>query len=456
MGVRGPMSTTMQDTIGPPPQAPVSATSSSTSETTERVATRQSLAVVGLGYVGLPTALSFTDRAVEVLGFDVDESRLTAIKDANVDVHPRDRDRLARALREHLLQLSTEPSVLASADAVLICVPTPIDAHRTPDLTALSEACATVVDNARPGQTIVLTSTTYPGCTADLLVRPLQSRGLRVGRDVFVAFSPERIDPGVVDHMPDRTARVLGGVTAACAHKAAGFLAHTAATLHTVSSPEAAEMTKLVENTFRAVNIALANEFADAAREVSVDIMEIISAAATKPYGYMPFYPGAGVGGHCIPCDPHYLLWQLRSRRSHSPVMEAAMSAIASRPRDVVTRAREALAESGRPLRGARVLVLGVTYKPAVADVRESPALAIIDILAAEGAEVGYADPHADVLQTPATGTLFAVAQPQDQRWDLVVVHTVHPGQDLHWLAEQPRVLDTTYRLDQSTRHLTL
>jgi len=413
------------------------------------------IAVVGLGYVGLPTALSFAGEGAEVIGFDVDETRLTAIKDSRVDLLPRDRTRLAGALQDQLLRLTTEPSALAAADAMVVCVPTPVDVHLTPDLTALSSACATVVEHARPGQTIVLTSTTYPGCTTDLLVKPLQSRGLQVGRDVFIAFSPERIDPGVIDHAPERTPRVIGGVTAACAQKAASFLAHTAGALHMVSSPEAAEMTKLVENTFRAVNIALANEFADAAREVDVDVMEIISAAATKPYGFMPFYPGAGVGGHCIPCDPHYLLWQLRSRRASSPVVEAAMTAVAARPRDVVARAQQVLADSGHPLRGARILVMGVTYKPGVADVRESPALAIIDMLAAQGAHVAYTDPHVDMLHTPAAGPMFHLPQPADEEWDLVVVHTIHPGQDCGWLSGQPAVLDTTYRLAElAGRHI--
>jgi UDP-N-acetyl-D-glucosamine dehydrogenase len=418
--------------------------------------TRLRIAVVGLGYVGLPTALSFVNEEAEVIGFDVDETRLTAIKAAHVDLCPLDRIRLANALENDVLRLTTEPSALAAADAVVVCVPTPVDAHRTPDLRALFAACATVVEHAHPGQTIVLTSTTYPGCTADLLVGPLQSRGLQVGRDVFVAFSPERIDPGVIDHAPGRTPRVVGGATAACGEKAARLLAQTAGAVHMVSSPEAAEMTKLLENTFRAVNIALANEFADAAHELDVDVMEVIGAAATKPYGFMPFYPGAGVGGHCIPCDPHYLLWQLRARRANSPVVEAAMAAITARPRDVVEKARRVLGDSGHSLRGARILMVGVTYKPGVADVRESPALAIIDMLAAEGAHVAYTDPQVDMMQTQGAGRLSHVSHPAAEQWDLVVVHTVHPGQDYGWLSSQAAVLDTTYRLAASVGRHTL
>ena len=333
-----------------------------------------------------------------------------------------------------------------NADAIVVCVPTPIDAHQSPDLRALSGACADVVEHAVAGQTIVLTSTTYVGCTRELIANPLRNKGLEIGQDVFVAFSPERIDPGVEAHAPDRTPRVVGGVTAECTARAIEVLAHTASAIHPVSSPEAAEMTKLVENTFRAVNIALANEFSNAARELDVDVIEVITAAATKPYGFMAFYPGPGVGGHCIPCDPHYLLWQLRARRFDSPVTRSAMTAIALRPRDLVSQARAMLAESGRATRGARVLVVGVTYKPGVADIRESPALEIIDELAAAGAAVAFTDPLIESLETRHAGRLVSHQNPGDDAWDLVLIHTRHAGVDHGWLAMHPTVLDTTYR----------
>lgn len=409
------------------------------------------VAVVGMGYVGLPTALSLADQGADVVGCDISESRLSDIKAARADLLPRDRRRLARHLEGHRLTLTTELSAMAGAEAVIVCVPTPIDRHLTPDLTALSGACASVVEYAQPGQTVVLTSTTYVGCTRDLLVRPLRARGLEVGRDVFVAFSPERIDPGVADHAPDSTPRVVGGVTAACTSRAMGLLRGTASALHPVSAPEAAEMTKLLENTFRAVNIALANEFSDAARELSVDIVEVIGAAATKPYGFMPFYPGAGAGGHCIPCDPHYLLWQLRARRLDSPLMHAAMTAISTRPRDVADLARRTLGEAGLQTRGARVLIVGVTYKPGVADLRESPALEIIDQLAAAGAQVAFTDPMIEGLETTHAGRLTGVREPSREDWDLVLVHTVHPDVDLAWLGGHPAVLDMTFRMTAGT-----
>jgi nucleotide sugar dehydrogenase len=279
-----------------------------------------------------------------------------------------------------------------------------------------------------------------------LVVRPLQRQGLVVGKDVFVAFSPERIDPGN-RYSPQSTPRVVGGVTAQCTHHASQVLSPTAAGIHRVSSPEVAELTKLLENTFRAVNIALANEFSVVAGLFDVDIIEVIRAAATKPYGFMPFYPGPGVGGHCIPCDPHYLVWQLKARRVNSPVTEAAMAAIAARPRLVVARAEQLLAWVGRPLSDSRILIMGVAYKPAVADLRGSPALEIINELVRAGARVAYTDALIDRVCT-ASGVLTTEPRPAATEWDLVIVHTLHPSVDYSWLAEARIVLDATYQLE--------
>ncbi|MUL65405.1 UDP-glucose 6-dehydrogenase [Mycobacterium sp. CBMA 234] len=405
-----------------------------------------------MGYVGLPTALSLADGGAQIIGCDISETRIAEIKSGRVDLLDRDHARLARHLEADRIELTSETSATTDAEIVVICVPTPIDAHQTPDLTALRSACESTVANAMMGQSVVLTSTTYVGCTRDLLIRPLETLGFRAGRDVFVAFSPERIDPGVEAHVPTLTPRVVGGATVACGERAAEVMRHTAQQTHIVSSPEAAEMTKLLENTFRAVNIALANELSDAARELKVDILEVIGAATTKPFGFMPFYPGAGVGGHCIPCDPHYLLWQLRARRLDSPVVNTAMAAIVARPREIARRAREVLGETGRQILGAKVLVLGVTYKPGVADLRESPALSILDELASAGALVSFADPLVESLHTPNSRYLECEKNPQSAAWDLVVVHTVHPAEDYTWLARQPAVLDPSGRIRDMTR----
>ncbi|MEV7685511.1 nucleotide sugar dehydrogenase [Streptomyces bungoensis] len=405
------------------------------------------VAVVGLGYVGLPTALALLAAGNEVVGVDVSEDRLAAIRCGEVDLLPSDHVRLTAHREDPRFTLTNDPAAIQRARTVVICVPTPVDRHLVPDLTALSAACATVVAHAVPGQLIMLTSTTYVGTTRELLVGPLTARGFRVGTDVYVAFSPERIDPGNAHHAQDRTPRVAGGTNELTNRLAEAVLQRTAPAVYLLPSAEQAEMTKLWENTFRAVNIALANEFAEDCRVLGLEPLSIIEAAATKPYGFMPFYPGPGVGGHCIPCDPHYLLWQLRARRVSSPLIDAAMSAIAGRPRRVVQRARDILAERGTSVSGARILVVGVAYKPGVADLRESPALEIMEELAEDGAKVEFSDPLVTSLRLGAA-VLPSVSEPAAREWDLVLVHTVHPGVDLGWLAGQPLVLDATYRLD--------
>jgi UDP-N-acetyl-D-glucosamine dehydrogenase len=405
------------------------------------------IAVVGLGYVGLPTALALHQPGVEVIGIDISQRRLTAIAEGAVDLLEADRRRLAEALRSAAFVITGRAEALQEADVVIVCVPTPVDDHQTPELVPLRAACESVVRSARPGQVLILTSTTYVGSTRDLLIDPLTRSGLAVGSDVHVAFSPERIDPGNADHTQERVPRVIGGASPACSRQAAEVIARITPTVHLVGSPEAAEMTKLYENTFRAVNIALVNELADISRRFALDVMEIIQAASTKPYGFMPFYPGPGVGGHCIPCDPHYLLWQLRAQRASAPVIGRAMEEIAARPARVVDRAAQVLAEDGRPLAGARILVIGAAYKPGVADVRESPAISIMDQLAGRGASIDYLDPLVPCLELSSGRQLQSIVPP-GHGYDLVIVHGLQPGCDYRWVATQPRILDATYRFD--------
>jgi UDP-N-acetyl-D-glucosamine dehydrogenase len=404
------------------------------------------VAIVGLGYVGLPTALALHTAGTRVLGLDVSERRLAAIQNGEADLLESDRERLTTALLDRDFRITSDRRLLRDAAAVVICVPTPIDEYQTPDLGILAAACAMVVESAVVGQLIMLTSTTYAGCTRDMLVIPLEKRGLTVGRDIFVSFSPERIDPGNARFDHEDVPRVLGGATLACRAAAAALLGRYAHNLHPVSSLEAAEMTKLLENTFRAVNIALANEFAEACLALDLPVVEIIEAAATKPYGFMPFYPGAGVGGHCIPCDPHYLLWQLRKQHINLPVIENAMSEIASRPRRVVERVRQTLADHSQSLFGARILVVGVSYKPDVADLRESPALEILRLLHNLGAQISYCDPYFETLVLHDGTELTGVKDPGASNHDLVLVHTNHTGFDWSWLAPETTVLDTTYK----------
>jgi nucleotide sugar dehydrogenase len=409
-----------------------------------------SVAIVGLGYVGLPTALALHGRCPRIIGVDISDRRLAAIAARDADLAEADRPRLEAALADGTLELTGEVSAVAGADVVIICVPTPVDDSRIPDLAALRDSCAAVVSHARAGQTIILTSTTYAGTTTELLTGPLAARGLTAGTDVFVAFSPERIDPGNPDHVQRETPRVVGGATKACTDRAAWVVSHLTDVVYLVSSPDAAEATKLYENIFRAVSLALANEFADACGALGLDPIEVTLAAGTKPYGFLGVFPGPGVGGHCIPCDPHYLLWQLAGSGKGSPLIEQAMRSIGQRPARVIDRARDVLAADGLALAGARVLVIGASYKAGVRDLRESPALPLIAGLADQGAKVSCYDPLVPVIDLPGGGVMDSVAAPEGGDFDLAVVHTIHPGVSYAWVADCPRVLDATYQFEQA------
>jgi len=393
------------------------------------------VAVLGMGYVGLPTSLALREAGFPVLGIDISAARLDDIRSGEADLLDRDRPRLDQALASGLLGLTTDLARLSEADAVIIAVPTPVDEDLNPDLRAVRSACATAVANARVGQTLILTSTTYVGTTRDLLVEPLIDRGFKIGEDIHVAFAPERINPGDALWEQAAVPRVVGGVTADCCEAATRVLAATASQLHVVSSVEAAEFTKLQENTFRAVNLAFANEMAAAAGFYGVDPIEVVEAASTKPYGYLAHYPGPGVGGHCIPVDPYYLLTPLREAGIATPVTENAMAGVAGRPATVAERAIELAGEQ------ADILLVGVAYKPGVEDYRESPALKIAEHLLERGATVAYHDP-----MVASVGELANVEAPNPADYDLVVVAVVHPGFSYEFLVDAPRVLDATYK----------
>jgi nucleotide sugar dehydrogenase len=417
------------------------------------------VAVIGLGHAGLPTAVALRDAGCRVVGIDVSTPRLDAIRSGAVELLGHERMRLSRYLCGDGFVLTDQVAALDAADVVLICVPTPVDERLAPDPRILREACAAVVRHARPGQTLVLTSTTSVGTTRELLAAPLARRGLCAGEDVFVAFSPERVDPGVAAHTQLRTPRVLGGVTEQCRERAAAVLAHTCERLHRVSSPEAAEMVKLYENTFRAVNIALAFELAEAARSYDLDPGEVIDGAASKPYGFLAHHPSAGVGGHSIGVDPHYLLAPLREHGRPAVLAEEALRGIAGRPRQIAARAHELLVQLRQRVPGARVLVVGAAYKPGVADTRAAPAVEIIGRLREQGAHVDYHDPLVPTL-TLAGEQLSSVRielrgeGPNVGRgpsvnvggYDLAILATLHPGYDYAWIGRCAAVLDCTYR----------
>jgi UDP-N-acetyl-D-glucosamine dehydrogenase len=405
-----------------------------------------SVAIVGLGYVGLPTALALHGRCKRVIGIDALQSRLDVIRAGDADLNDADRETLIRAASDGSFEMTTEMSAMGEADAVIICVPTPVTEANEPDLAMLRAACGDAVRHARWGQTFILTSTTYIGTTREMLARPLAERGLEVGSDVFVAFSPERIDPGVPEHYQRTTPRVVGGMTERCTAEAVRVLREVTDSVHVVSSPEAAEATKLYENIQRAVVLALANEFSDDCRSMNLDPIEVTEAAATKPYSFQAVNPGPGVGGHCIPVDPHYLLWQLRQAGRESPLIAQAMRQIDARPAQVVARARAIL---GGRLAGKKVIIAGTAYKPGVKDLRSSPAIVLIDHLRTAGAKVSYHDPLVPVMLLKR-GILASTPDPDGGAYDLAIIHTVHPGVSYAWAGDCPQILDTTSRFTSS------
>jgi UDP-N-acetyl-D-glucosamine dehydrogenase len=392
----------------------------------ERIADRSCrYGVVGLGYVGLPLAVAFAQRGVSVLGFEVDGAKAAAIRAGKSYVGDVPAAEVAAAVRAGTLDATTDFSRLAECDS--ICVPTPLSKSRDPDVSYVAAATQSVVESLRPGQLIVLESTTYPGMTEEFLRPPIEKGGLVVGRDVFLAFSPERVDPGNPRFGVKNTPKVVGGVEPASTRLAADFYRIAIDTVVEVSSAAAAEMAKLLENTFRSVNIALVNEVAIMCDRLGLDVNEVVSAAATKPFGFMAFRPGPGTGGHCIPLDPLYLSWKLRTLEYRARFVELADDVNLGMPRYVVERVAKALNDRRKSLNGSRVLVLGVSYKPDVDDTRESPSLEVIRHLVAGGALVEYSDPHVpSIVVGGATMKSASLDGGALAGYDAVVVATNH------------------------------
>jgi UDP-N-acetyl-D-glucosamine dehydrogenase len=385
-----------------------------------------SVGVIGLGYVGLPLAVAFVEAGEDVVAIDVDEAKIAAITRGESYVEDIPSERLGAAGSR--IEASTDYGRLASADAVLICVPTPLTPNREPDLGALLAASEALGRVLRRGQLVVLESTTYPGTTREQLVPLLESgSGLRVGDGLNVAFSPERVDPGRTDYTLRNTPKVIGGMTPGCAERARELYSRICDEIVPVSNPEAAEMTKLLENIFRSVNIALVNELAILADRMGLDIWEVVDAAGTKPYGFMRFEPGPGMGGHCLPVDPFYLTWRARKFHMSTEFIELAGKINEQMPYHCVERIERALNDSRKPVNGSRIGILGVSYKGGVADTRESPALRIMAMLGERGAELSYHDPF--VPELPEHG-LRSVPLEQLSGADAIVLVTAHPGVD--------------------------
>lgn len=404
---------------------------------------RPRVAVVGLGYVGLPLCVALAESGAEVLGIDISEPLCAALNAGHSHVGDVTDQALAGAIAAGFTA-GVDFGVIGRADAIVLCVPTPLRKTKDPDISYIVAASQAVAPNMRPGQLLVLESTTYPGTTEEILVPLLRERGLQPGEHVALAFSPERVDPGNTRFGIRNTPKVVGGFTPACAAAATALYRRCCDTVHPVSSPAAAETVKLLENTFRMVNIGLVNEFALICRRLNLDVWEIIDAAATKPFGFMPFRPGPGLGGHCIPIDPHYLAWKLRAHNFTTRFVELADAVNSAMPEHVVSIVAEALNDAERSVRGSRVLALGVAYKPDVSDVRESPAVEVLAALSARGAQVSYNDPLVERVRhhglswdsSPLTPEALSAAH-------LVVILTDHRSYDWDMvLRHSPIIVD--------------
>lgn len=409
------------------------------------------VSVVGLGYVGLPLAVEFAEAGFQVLGMDVDADKVKQINAGRSYIDDVSSQQIEGLSQSGRLSATCDYGDISEADAISICVPTPLRKTRDPDMSYIIQAAKSIAEICRPGMLIVLESTTYPGTTEEIIVPEITSDDFTVGEDVFVAYSPERIDPGNRTYSVRNTPKVVGGITANCSDVARALYSSAVDSIIEVSSPTAAEMVKLLENTFRAVNIGLVNEMALMCDKLDIDVWEVINAAATKPFGYMPFFPGPGLGGHCIPVDPHYLSWKLKTLNYNARFIELASEINASMPYYVVDKITEALNLQELSVRGSRIVILGVAYKRDVDDIRESPALDIITLLRQRGAKVSYHDPHVPELSVESELRLrsegYSIGLLQNA--DCVVVVTDHSAFNWREIASNCRcIVDTRHVFD--------
>jgi UDP-N-acetyl-D-glucosamine dehydrogenase len=412
----------------------------------KKIETREArVAIMGMGFVGLPLVVEFVKEGFSVVGVDIDKDRILSLQEGTSYVQDVPDSALKSALASGLFEPTTDFGVLEQADAISICVPTPLRKTKDPDISyilmALDEVCAYL----KPPKIVVLESTTYPGTTEEILLPRIQERGLRVGTEVFLAFSPERVDPGNKLYTTKNTPKIVGGVTDRCTKIASKLYGSVMDMVVPVSSARTAEMVKLLENTFRAVNIALVNEVLLMCRVLGIDVWEVIEAAATKPFGFMPFFPGPGLGGHCLPVDPHYLSWKLKTLNYRARFIELATEVNQSMPTYVVSRITDALNEEGKALRGSTILVIGVAYKRDVGDVRESPALDIFQLLFQKGATILFNDPYMKTCPLADLPARYVELTPEVlNKSDCAVIVTDHTVYDYHFLAKNtPLLLDT-------------
>src|SRR6266849_7533226 len=422
---------------------------------------RARVGVVGLGYVGLPLATEFARNGFKIIGFEVDERKAERINAGETYISDVDEALVKESVNAGRLRATTDFANLKECDAIIICVPTPLRKTKEPDVSFILAAAEEIKKHLRRGQLVILESTTYPGTTDEVLLPMFQETGLKLDEDFLLAFSPERVDPGNPQFQTHNIPKVVGGVTADSTIAAAHLYSHIVKDVYAVSSARVAEAAKLLENTFRAVNIGMANEMARLCYALNIDTWEVIRAAATKPFGFMPFYPGPGIGGHCIPLDPHYLLWKARQHGFDSRFISLAEEVNSRMPEHVVQLVSDGLNDDRKAMNGARVLLIGVAYKRDVDDVRESPALSIIDRLRAKGADVRYHDPFVrevrfDDAHTEGSGAPLSSVDLSDQEIDAadcIVIVTNHSQIDYARVTELATlVVDTRNALNGDVR----
>lgn len=404
------------------------------------------LSILGLGYVGLPLAVLLVKAGFRVIGFDPNSAYVGQMKGGASTILDVASEDLQACLNTGRFQITSDASELSAAGVYIICVPTPLSKSRQPDMSYIESALGTLLTVWGPGKLAILESTTYPGTTMELLLPALSAGGLKLDEDFLLAFSPERVDPGNTQYPLHRIPKVVGGASEASTHAAACLYGSIFEQVHPVSTPTAAELTKLLENTFRNVNIALVNEFSQICDALHVDVWEVIAAAKTKPFGFMPFFPGPGIGGHCIPLDPQYLVYKSRLSGYEPRLVALADQINQERPRYVVQQAMEMLNEQRKALKGARVLVMGVAYKPDVPDARESPALPILELLIEKGADVRYIDPWIPMVRLENGHSMESVQDFSEEvrSADLVMILTAHRNFDFSILDScLEKVLDT-------------
>jgi UDP-N-acetyl-D-glucosamine dehydrogenase len=403
------------------------------------------LGIVGLGYVGLPLALEFAKAGFHVIGYDISERVVNGLMAGTSHIQDVSSDEIAAVVKSGHFEATADESRLREMDAISIAVPTPLAKTRDPDMTYIIAAADAISRNAHPGLLIVLESTTYPGTTRELMQPKLEAAGLTVGEDVFLAFSPERVDPGNPVWNTKNTPKVVGGITPACTEVATALYASCLSRIVPVSSTETAELVKLLENTFRSVNIGLVNEMQIVCDKLGVNVWEVIDAAATKPFGFMKFTPGPGIGGHCIPLDPHYLAWKMRTLNYKTRFIDLASEINSEMPAIVVRKVAQALNEEKKAVNGSRVLVLGVAYKKDIDDMRESPSLDVIRLLEQQGADVAYHDPHVPKFREDGREhSSVPLSDEELKRADAVVIVTDHSSVDYQRVVNLARVVVDT------------